>query len=126
MRADDEPSSLSPVNNSLLHPFRVEWKRLRNKYLNLQREMVREMKKQAYFRRMQSGQGHGQINNNIPAAHPKIKQKAIIESTDPPAEGDAEEGAGKQEDGNKSKRRKRGREKIKEAIKKSSHIFFDS
>lgn len=119
--------SLFPL---LLH--RMEWKRLRNKYLNLQREMVREMKKQAYYRRMQMG------HNNIPEVAAPAHQaktgptgiapaskKRHFEANDEevaaaPVEEEGENGA------TKPKRRKRGREKkIKEAIKKSSHIFFD-
>lgn len=99
--------------------------------MNLQREMVREMKKQAYFQRMQMG--HPQINHNIPAAHPPPQNKkrtfedtpsneeATVTGTD--EGGDA--AAASSGDATKSKRRKRGREKIKEAIKKSSHIYFE-
>lgn len=105
----------------------MEWKRLRNKYLNLQREMVREMKKQAYFRRMQMG--HPQINNNIPAAHPPLQnKKRTFEDTplnEEGTDGGGDEAAATSGDATKSKRRKRGREKIKEAIKKSSHIYFE-
>lgn len=79
---------------------------MRNKYLNLQREMVREMKKEAYFRRMQMGHQHN------PAARTATAATGTEEGNDV--------------EGVKSKRRKRGREKVKEAIKKNSHVFFEA
>lgn len=111
------------VNRVCVTNCRVDWKRLRNKYLNLQREMVREMKKQAYLRRMHSGQPHMKRDPLHPPPPPP--QPARVQSTlqegNPPT---AEPGDGVAVP--PSKRRKRGREKVKEAIKKGSHIFFDS
>lgn len=94
---------------------------MRNKYLNLQREMVREMKKQAYYRRCQYGQ---QMSSQQPAS--QVQQGNPRKRPCPESAVEGEEDAPSATLESTGKRRKRGREKIKQAIKKSSHIFFDA
>lgn len=86
--------------------------------------MVREMKKQAFYKRMQMGQHQSKGNKNMSGSAPVQKEKAIAkEEGKQITESTSAEGGG---DAPQLKRRKRGREKVKEAIKKSSHIFFEA
>lgn len=92
--------------------------------------MVRELKKQAFFRKFNQ--------NNEPRRHhqPMVSNADVTgEGDEPPPnkkikfdENEEESHEISPADGEnppKSKRRKRGREKIKEKLKKGSHIFFD-
>lgn len=91
--------------------------------------MVRELKKQAYFRKISQNNELRQRpanhfgNPNEPPPNKKIR------FDDNNAEESPEDEAPQANDATslgKSKRRKRGREKIKEKLKKGSHIFFEA